>query len=220
MLRDSQFAKDVLVADKLLTDGKKSLDNIKNHIEHENKQLAVQEAIKYEIISEKIVNNARIMPITSGIPYIEEDINKNIVDCNNIEIKYLNNNTWFYSKIPSLLPKKEKGNPSYIRATYQIALKKYFLKNPKIRLESNSVIIFKHNYDKKRPEREYRDHDNIELNSIVDLVALYVLIDDTPLRLRHYYCSYISDNDNTEIFIVPNNDFISWLKLTNTATNT
>ena len=26
MLRDSQFAKDVLVADKLLTDGKKSLD--------------------------------------------------------------------------------------------------------------------------------------------------------------------------------------------------
>ena len=132
MLRDSQFAKDVLVADKLLTDGKKSLDNIKKHIEHENKQLAVQEAIKYEIISEKIVNNARIMPITSGIPYIEEDINKNIVDCNNIEIKYLNNNTWFYSKIPSLLPKKEKGNPSYIRATYQIALKKYFLIEVKV----------------------------------------------------------------------------------------
>ena len=111
----------------------------------------------------------------------------------------------------NILPKKEKGNPSYIRATLQIALKKYFSENPKIRLNADSVIIFKHNYSKTRSEREYRDHDNIELNSIVDLIALYVLIDDMPLKLRHYYCSYVSEEDSTEVFVVPNTDFISWL---------
>ena len=126
MLKDSQFAQDVKVAEKLLNDGIKSLNLIKKHIEHENKQLAVQEAIKYEVISEKIVNNARLIPIASGIPNIENQINENIILENNIEIKYLNDNKWFYTKIPSLLPKKEKGNPSYIRATLQIALKKYF----------------------------------------------------------------------------------------------
>ena len=211
MLKDSQFAQDVKVAEKLLNDGIKSLNLIKKHIEHENKQLAVQEAIKYEVISEKIVNNARLIPIASGIPNIENQINENIISENNIEIKYLNENKWFYTKIPSLLPKKEKGNPSYIRATLQIALKKYFSENPKIRLDADSVIIFKHNYSKARSEREYRDHDNIELNSIVDLIALYVLIDDMPLKLRHYYCSYVSEEDSTEVFVVPNTDFISWL---------
>ena len=219
MLKDSQFAKDVKVAEKLLNDGIKSLNLIKQHIEHENKQLAVEEAIKYEVISEKIVNNARIIPIASGIPNIETEINENIIKENNIKIKYLNDNKWFYAKIPSLLPKKEKGNPSYIRATFQIALKKYFLENPKIRIEADSVIIFKHNYSKERNEREYRDHDNIELNSIVDLVALYTLVDDTPLRLRHYYCSYVSEEDSTEIFVVPNTDFISWLTTNLAAMN-
>lgn len=212
MLKDSQLSKDVEIAEKLLKNGIKSVSLIKKHIENDEKKLAVDEAIKYEIISEKIVNNARLIPIASGIPCIEEQISDNIIKENNVEIKYLNNDSWFYVKIPSLLPKKEKGNPSYIRATLQIALKKYFSRNKKIKFDNDCVIIFKHNYSKERNEREFRDHDNIELNSVVDLIALYVLIDDNPLKLRHYYCSYISDSDSTEVYIVPNTDFITWLE--------
>lgn len=212
MLKDSQFSRDVGKAEKLISSADKILTELRKSIDDGDKEKALEIAMKYELLSEKIVNNARLIPIATGVPFIEEEINENIINSNDVVIKYLNNNDWFYVKIPSLLPKKEKGNPSYIRATLQVAMKKFFKENPKHRLENDSVIIFKHNYSKSRPEREYRDHDNIELNSIVDLISLYTLVDDTPFRLRHYYCSYVEDEDSTEVYVVPNKDFINWLE--------
>lgn len=215
MLKDSQFAKDAQVAEKLIKDGEKILKNILFLINSERKEEAIREAMKYELISEKIVNNARLMPIDTGTPGIQEEITQNILQENQIKIEYLNNNSWFHVKIPSLLPKKEKGNPSFIRATLQIALKKYFNENPKIKIKEPSTIIFKHNYSIERPEREYRDHDNIELNAVVDMITLFVLIDDSPLKLRHYYYSCIEETDSTDIYIIPNSDFIDFCQKNN-----
>lgn len=211
MLKDSQFAKDAQVADKLLKDGDKILKNIIFLINEDRKKEAIEEAMKYELIAEKIVNNARIMPIDTGIPEMQEQISKNIISENNIVVEYLNNNNWFHVRIPALLPKKEKGNPSFIRATLQVALKKYFSENPKIKIKKPSTIIFKHNYSQERPEREYRDHDNIELNAVVDMITLFVLIDDAPLKLRHYYFSCIEESDSTDVYVIPNSDFLDFL---------
>ncbi len=211
MLKDSQFSKDIEVAQKLLSDGNKLVQEIQNLISDEQKEAAVKKAIEYEVLSEKIVNNARIIPIDSGIPFIDEVVNENIIAENNVKIEYLNNNTWFHVKIPCLLTRKERGNPSFIRATLQVAFKEYFSKNPKVKITEDATIIFKHNYSKERKEREYRDHDNIELNSVVDIIALYVLLDDSALKLRHYYYSCIDDKDSTDIFIVPNKDFLCFL---------
>ena len=43
-------------------------------------------------------------------------------------------------------------------------------------------MIFRHTYDRNRPEREYRDHDNIELNTVVDAVVMFFLVDDAPIH--------------------------------------
>ena len=64
-----------------------------------------------------------------------------------------------------------------------------------------------HRYDKSRPEREYRDHDNIEMNAIIDALALYTLYDDAPLRCEHHYCSLTDDRDATTILLVPQPEF-------------
>ena len=58
-----------------------------------------------------------------------------------------------------------------------------------------------------------RDHDNIELNTVVDAVAMFFLVDDTPFECRHYYCSVVGDEESTEVFIVPQNEFGVWLSL-------
>lgn len=76
---------------------------------------------------------------------------------------------------------------------------------------SDCVLIFRHIYDRNRPERSYRDHDNIELNMVVDIVALYLLPDDAPLRCAHYYCSAGGDTDRTEIYVVPCDSLPDWL---------
>ena len=161
--------------------------------------------IEAEKISENIVNQTRLLPTAVGLKnrYTQNKITENIIKENKIQIEYLTKDI-FYVKIPALLPKKNGGNPIFIRSTLQVALDRYFSKNEKIILDKPSTIIFKHNYNVARPEREFRDHDNIEVNVVVDLLALYILIDDSPFRLRHFYLSASADEDSTEVFIVPN----------------
>lgn len=210
MLKDSQFAKDVNSANKLLSSAQKTLSKVNSYIEDNDKENAVKEIFKYEVITEKIVNNARLIPTATGIPKIQNKVNDLIISETKTEVGYMENG-WFKIRIPSLLPKKEKGNPSYIRATLDVAMREYFSKNLRKRFEENVVFIVKHNYSEERSEREYRDHDNIELNAVMDTVALYVLIDDAPLKCKHYYCSSVDKTDSTEVFIVPDKDFIEWL---------
>lgn len=212
MLKDSQIAKDVLVAEKLLSQLENSLAIIQEKIEQDDKEGLIKELFNYENISEKAVNNARLLPIVSGLPKAKDIVGDIIIDENNVEISYTKEG-WFYVKIPSLLPKKEKGDPSFIRATLNSGMKKFFKTHERKKYKEDMVIIFKHNYSKKRTYREYRDHDNIELNAIVDMIALHVLIDDSPMKLKHFYCSSISSTDSTEIFLVPKDDFSKWLNL-------
>ena len=210
MLKDSQIAKDISVADKLLKQLENSLSIIHEKIEQDDKEGLVKELFNYENISEKAINNARLLPIVSGLPKAREMIDDIIVSENDVKISYTKEG-WFYVKIPSLLPKKEKGDPSYIRATLNSGMKKFFKTHKRNKYEEDMVIIFKHNYSKERTYREYRDHDNIELNAIVDMIALHVLIDDSPMKLKHFYCSCIEDDDSTEIFLIPSTDFKIWL---------
>lgn len=209
MLKDSQIAKDVLVAEKLINKAEDSLKKINTMIAQDNKEGLLEELFNYENLCEKIVNNGRLLPIMSG-RNAKDIINNTIIEENNLNIEYTQEG-WFYVKIPSLLPKKEKGDPSYIRTTLNVGMKDFFSKNEKKKFESNVVMIFKHNYSKERTYREYRDHDNIELNSVVDMIALYVLIDDSPMKAKHFYCSAIEDTDSTEVFIIPQTDLKKWL---------
>lgn len=214
MLKDSQLAKDIKKANKLISDAQKSLSIIDQHIENNDKEEAMKEIFKYERISEKIVNNARVIPIASGIPKIQDTISELIIEENDVKIRYTEDG-WFYAKIPCLLPKKEKGDPSYIRTTLSFAMKKFFSSHERKKFREPCVFIVRHNYSIERSDREYRDHDNIELNAVMDLVAMYVLLDDSPMKCKHYYCSAIDITDSTEVFIVPHKDFIKWLNIYN-----
>lgn len=210
----SKFVKDLETAQSLLNRAQKSLDEINLCLKRNDIFWAITESYNYEMLSEKIVNNARLLPIASGLPKAKDIVVNNIIKGNNVLVEYTEEN-WFHINFPALLPKKEQGNPSYIRTTVQSALKVFFTNNKKRPLQNDCVMIFQHNYNKERPEREFRDHDNIELNAIVDLVALYALIDDAPMKCKHFYCSRISDHDSTDVFLVPSKDFILWLKKNN-----
>ena len=75
-----------------------------------------------------------------------------------------------------------------------------------------NVTIFRHVYNRERPERQQRDHDNIELNRVLDAVALYVMVDDSPSRCRHYYCNAPGSSERTEVYVVPRGEFRYWLE--------
>ena len=75
------------------------------------------------------------------------------------------------------------------------------------------AIIFRHVYSRDRPERQQRGHDNIELNIVVDIVALYTMRDDSPVVCDHYYCSAAGKQERTEVYVVPRNEFTEWLNV-------
>lgn len=207
-IKNSQLYKDVEKSEKILNKLSNLLKTMKFKLESYEKFVAYEISLEYAKEAEKLTNKARLMPIASGYTNALNEVENIIVENTNSKVGYLKDNI-FYMQIPALLPKKESGNPSYIRATTKYILEDYFKRNEKKRIEEKVVIVVKHNYSKDRDYREYRDHDNIELNAVIDLLALYVLVDDSPKRCDHYYLSDIDKYDNTEIFIVPENIFLN-----------
>lgn len=210
MLINSQFAKDITVARRILKQLDISLSKMEGLIEKEDRDGMILESFNCEKLAERLCNVSRLLPVATGKPKIINDVNKIILEENTVDICYTEEG-WFKATIPSLLPKKEKGDPSWIRATLHAGMDEFFSKNEKQLIREDSIMIFRHCYSKERTYRDYRDHDNIELNAVVDMITLYVLVDDSPMRLKHFYCSAIEEIDKTEVFVVPVKDFSKWL---------
>jgi hypothetical protein len=159
--------------------------------------------------SEKLTLLCREMPAYTGHPQAREMIEEATHKSFPAEIGFTWEG-WFCLRIPSILPKKSRGSPAYIGDPLYPAMKRFWRgKNPVC--YPDNVIVFRHVYGRDRPERLYRDHDNIELNRISDIVALYVMRDDSPMRCRHYYCSAAGSEERTEIYVVPRPEFGGWL---------
>ena len=80
---------------------------------------------------------------------------------------------------PRSFQKKGTGSPIYIQQYLYPALRRYFDGKPPARYRS-CVLAYRHVYQRGRPERAYRDHDNIEVNMVTDIITLYLLPDDAP----------------------------------------
>ena len=170
---------------------------------------ALAKSVSAARISEAVALKIRSLPAHTGHPKAEPLIRQAIAESVPVEIGFTDQD-WLCIRMPILLPRKEKSSRSYIRGFLYPALERFAASREKIRYR-NCVVVFRHVYDRNRPEREYRDHDNIELNTVVDAVAMFFLVDDTPFECRHYYCSVVGDEESTEVFIVPRNAFGAWL---------
>ena len=46
---------------------------------------------------------------------------------------------------------------------------------------------------------------------MVDVIALYLLPDDAPLRCAHYYCSAAGEREQTEVYVIPCGELGAWI---------
>lgn len=159
--------------------------------------------------SEKITMIARRLPCYLGMREAEERVRSEMEKIVPVEIGYTEEG-WFCIRMFALLPRKEHGNVNYIRQCLYYEMRKFF--EGKIRgFQKNCVLIYRHVYHNGFPERQMRDHDNIEINMVTDIVATYVLCDDGPSVCRHYYCSAKGQEDRCEVYVVPQTEFEKWL---------
>lgn len=178
---------------------------------HQNSDLqgAYAASLQLEEIAERLVLFARRLPAYTGCPMAEDAVESCMEAAIPVEIGFTAEG-WFALRIPALLPKKSSGSADYIRSFLYPAMRRFFQTQPPVRYR-NCVLIYRHVYSRDRPERQKRDHDNIEVNMVSDIVALYVMPDDSPEVCAHYYCSVSGTDDRTEVYVVPKNEFPLWL---------
>ncbi len=165
--------------------------------------------LEQESISEAHTLLSRQLPCFTGRPRAKYEVLENIKQSIKVEIEFTKEG-WFHLRMPALLPEKGKGSTAYIRDFLYPALDEFFSKNIREKYDK-CHIIYRHVYDKNRSHRAYRDHDNYEINFVTDAVSLYTMIDDGPKHCAHHYYSAVGEKDETEVFVIPRKDLISWI---------
>ena len=168
-----------------------------------------EQSLQIVEFAEKLVLVARALPAYTGRPQAQDDVEKIIKENFPVEIGFTKQG-WFSVRIPALLPRKENGSAEYIRSSLYSAMMNFFADKNPIRYD-DCVLIYRHVYSKTRADRRKRDHDNIEVNAVSDVIALYVMPDDSPSVCSHYYCSVEGSAERTEIYVVPKNEFSKWI---------
>lgn len=166
-------------------------------------------AFAFEAEVEKLALLARSLPAYTGHPMAQEKMGALLQVEFPIEMGYTQEG-WFCLRIPALLPKKGRGSPIYIQQVLYPAMGRFFQGKVPV-CYSDCVLIYRHVYDQNRPERAWRDHDNIEQNMVTDIITLYLLPDDAPVRCAHFYCSAAGSVDSTEVYVVPREQFPTWI---------
>ena len=185
------------------------MENIRWMAENGRYEPALEHALRLEYNSERLTLLTRALPGYTGNPLAKAHVDKAIKEAIPVEIGYTAEG-WFSLRLPMLLPKKESGSTEFIRGFLYPAMRKFFKGKDPVRYP-DAVMIFRHVYSRDRPERERRDHDNIEVNIVVDIAALYTLPDDNPGVCNHYFCSAAAEKERTEVYVVPKADFQKWL---------
>ena len=183
---------------------------IRHFYNTKNSNQAYLDCFRLAEIVEKTTLLTRALPCYTGNPRAKEEMEKCIEENVPVEIGFTKEG-WFSVRIPKLLPKKDYGDVNYIRGILWPELREFFKGKSIIRYD-NCVLIYRHVYGPQYNKRYMRDHDNIETYMISDMIATYVLYDDCPYLCNNYDCTAEGDTERTEIYVVPQTEFMDWLK--------
>lgn len=189
---------------------KEQAEAIRWFYDNDNLPESYKQALKLEELSEEAVLLTRILPAYTGAVNAMVEVDKIVSNTIPVKIGFTAEG-WFSVRIPALLPKKASGSADYIRSYLYPAMRRFFEGKPPVRFK-DCVIVYRHVYDQSRPEREMRDHDNIEINMVTDIIAMYVLPDDNPAVCSHYYCSAAGCEDRTEVYVIPKHEFSRYME--------
>lgn len=196
--------------DRMLAHMTNRVDLIRSLYENGSMEPCYVQTLRLEENAERLTLQARSLPVYTGSRSAPDDVEQTIHDVIPVEMGFTEEG-WFCLRIPMLLPKKESGSVNWLRGFLFPALSEFFNKRVPV-LYADCVIIFRHVYARDYPERQWRDHDNIETKLVIDAVALYVMPDDGPKYCCHYACSDVDSSERTEVYVVPREEFPQWLE--------
>jgi len=115
--------------------------------------------------------------------------------------------------IPCLVPHRRKKQMGFITDPLYTALD-CFVSNRDLPFNrfKHCVICITHVYDKTLfGKGRKRDHDNVEIKGIVDVINTFLLTDDNGSLCDIYNTSELSDEDITRIYVMKKDMFSEWV---------
>ena len=107
--------------------------------------------------------------------------------------------------IPRLLPARGKDS-GYIRA----AIADLFRDKPRTFFR-DVVVAIEQKYSEDLPPRRWRDHDNVELTSLLNELSLWVLGGDDPQTMDLLQFATKGEQNCTVIHIIHRSKFLDWV---------
>ena len=178
----------------------------------------ITDAVKYpetyaKLTSDASVRAEKIACELRHILYNMPDIKKaecmpGIVDAQGIKVTH--NQRWLKITLPILLSRKGHKNSEFLTDPLFYALSEHTMIHS-MPVWEQTVICFRHVYDRNLPDRHIRDYDNLEEKQVLDVIALFTMIDDTGRLCDVFNTTAKGDSDYTEIFVMAPDDFLPWL---------
>lgn len=113
--------------------------------------------------------------------------------------------------LPCLLPKKKKRQSTeFLLDPLYFTLSQYMDSHSSPRYK-HCVVCFSHVYSNDFPKRNIRDYDNLELKQLLDVIATFIMEDDTGLLVDAYNTTEIGEVDCTQISVMDKERFTRWL---------
>lgn len=107
-------------------------------------------------------------------------------------IKVSATDDYVFIRVPALLPKKKAAEGfKFLVVPLQAAFEEYRRQHALPHF-SDCVICIEHIYDRCLPITAVRDYDNLEFKSILDVIALYCMKDDTGALCDLYHTTRFS----------------------------
>lgn len=175
----------------------------------------------FYLTSELIQNLDFLTKISRQLPFemcinhinskdVYDIMDKVIVESAGIEVDYISDG-WLGIRLPALPPKRKQFHSRYLFEPLNIALSRFF--ETQMFLDKRKmVLVYRFVYSDTVPTNMYLDYDNLELKMLTDVIASHTTMTDAPYRLNSYCCSAQGEETHMEIFLIPLEDFPSWLE--------
>lgn len=127
--------------------------------------------------------------------------------------------------LPDILPHRIKINDDKHIAMQDYSYNKQCLYNAfakefeygRFKVYDKKVVLYFENI--YTDPKFFIDNDNVDTKIITDIIASYMLIDDNPFWCSHYIDAVIGEYNHTEVYVVPQGEFIDFIKERNEKRN-
>lgn len=173
----------------------------------EYKDMALAASMKVEAAAIK----TRGLVIESTF-YSKQEYYKRIAKTHGITIT--GEHGWIKIVMPFLLPSKrsQKYNCDLLIDPLDYVLRAFAKEDPAKKYEE-CILAFRHIYTNEFPDRAIRDHDNIEIKKVIDIIASHFMVDDSGRFCSHFYTSAVGEKEVTEVYVMNKNRLKYWLEM-------